>query len=62
MNKALIECFMSLLDGHYQIEYTQEFIKNPAVTFKEVFLYYTNQYGSTDGDDQLENKQRMRAD
>ncbi len=62
MNKALIERFMSLLDGYYQIEYTREFIKNPAITFKEVFLYYTEQYGSTDGDDWLENEQRMRAD
>ena len=39
MNKALIERFMSLLDGHYHLEYTREFIKNPLVTFKEIFLY-----------------------
>ena len=51
MNKALINHFMSLLNGHYQVEFTREFIKNPSVTFKEVFLYYTEQYGSTDGDD-----------
>ena len=56
MNKALIERFMSLLNRHYQIEYTRRFIKNPSVTFKEVFLYYINQYGSTNGDDRLENE------
>ncbi len=56
MNKALIERFLSLLNGHYQVEFTREFIKNPSVTFKEVFLYYTEQYESTNGDDQLENK------
>ena len=43
MNKALIEQFMSFLDNHYKVEFTQEFIKNPSVSFKEVFRYYTEQ-------------------
>ena len=62
MNKALIERFLSLLDNHYHIKFTREFIKNQSVPFKEVFIYYTEQYGSTDGDNQLENQQRMLAE
>ena len=57
MNKALIKRFMSLLDSHYHVEYTQEFIKNPLVTFKAVFRYYSKQYGGTDKVDQLENEE-----
>ncbi len=62
MSKALIKRFLSLLNNHYHIEFTREFIKNPSVPFKEVFLYCTEQYGSTDGDYQLETKQRMLAE
>ena len=62
MNKALIECFISLLDSNYHVKFTREFIKNPAVAFKEVFRYYTEQYGSTDRDDWLKNEQRMKAE
>ncbi len=62
MNNALIECFMSLLDHNYHVEFTREFIKNPLVAFKEVLRYYIEQYGSTDGDDRLENEQRMIAE
>ncbi len=41
MNKASIKRFLSLLNNHYHVEFTREFIKNPSVLFKEVFLYYT---------------------
>ena len=57
MNKTLIERFMALLDNHYHVKFTREFIKNPSVSFKEVFRYYIEQYGSTDEDDRLKNEQ-----
>ena len=64
MRKKASNCneMNKVLDEHYQVEFTREFIKNPSVTFKQVFLYYTEQYGSTDGDDWLENEQRMKAE
>ena len=62
MNKALLERFLSLLDVNYHIKFTRKFTKNPAVTFLEVFKYYTEQYGSTGKDDWIKNKQRELAD
>ena len=62
MNKALIEHFLSLHDSNYQVKFTRELSKNPLVAFKVVFQYYTEHYGSIDGDNWLDNKQRMKSE
>ena len=56
-NKALTECFMSMLLNEYQLGYTKILTREHNHIFKIIFNYFYNKFGQEDGIEIEQNKE-----
>jgi hypothetical protein len=62
MNTALGDRFLSLIEEVYKTEFLEERIRNPEMSFRDIFQWFLGRYGVTDEGDRDDNKKRMEAD